>query len=182
MRRIEVRNIEGVLFTPLVCQEDERGRFLKYEFESQVDREKYYSAVSINPYKGTIRGIHFQIEPYAEEKIISCLQGSTFEVIVDLRPTSNSFGRYSTFELSDQAGIQIFLPKGIAHGFQTTTSNTIVHYELTANHSPDCSFSIDPFSELDVEWPLKVSRISSKDSSGLSLTEASQKYAQSLPR
>jgi dTDP-4-dehydrorhamnose 3,5-epimerase len=116
---IDFIEIEGVQLVNAFSTSDSRGSFVKF-FPGNLLFEKLDSvAISTNPKMGTIRGIHFQIEPFAEEKIISCIQGSTFEVIVDLRPNSKTVGKIATFELSKENAKQVYLPKGIAHGFQT---------------------------------------------------------------
>ncbi len=173
-------NIEGVSFSQTLASSDSRGEFLKVQPEFFLNSKLSSVGVSINPKAGTIRGIHLQIEPYAEEKLITCIQGSTFEVIVDLRPDSESFGKIATFELSRQLGNQVYLPKGIAHGFQTLMPDTILQYMLTSRYSPEHSYSIDPFGNLGIDWPLKVLSLSKKDSLGVSLSYAAKKYADSL--
>ena len=124
---IDVTGIEGVKIVNANTSSDFRGSFIKFESESLLFEKLGDVAVSINPRAGTIRGLHFQVEPYAEEKIVSCIQGSAFEVIADLRPNSTSFGKFATFELSQKDFRQVYLPKGIAHGFQTLSPDTIIH-------------------------------------------------------
>ena len=180
MISIPAGEIEGVRVTESNSASDSRGTFIKIqprlEFHDGLDSV----ATSINPRAGTIRGLHFQIPPYAEEKIVTCIQGSIFDVIVDIRPGSKTFGKCATFELNAKNGIQVYLPVGIAHGFQTLHSDTIIQYCLSASHSPEFAFSIDPFGELEINWPLKEFLISEKDASGLSFSTAANKYAQSL--
>ena len=177
---IDFSNIEGVKLVQAVSSSDSRGRFIKFHPENFLHDKLESVAVSINPKVGTIRGIHFQIEPFAEEKIVTCIQGSTFEIIIDIRPGSKSFGKIATFELSQENANQVYLPKGVAHGFQTLMSNTIVQYFLTSQYSPESSYSIDPFGELGIDWPLKERSVSEKDAQGVSLTYAAEKYAESL--
>jgi len=177
---VQVAEIEGVRVTESKSASDSRGTFIKIqpslEFQNGLDSV----AASINPMAGTIRGLHFQIPPYAEEKIVTCIQGSIFDVIVDIRPGSKTFGKCATFELSDKNGVQVYLPTGIAHGFQTLHPNTIIQYCLSSTYSPECAYSIDPFGELEINWPLKEFSISEKDASGLSFSAAATKYFQSL--
>lgn len=180
MISIAAAEIEGVRVTESNSSSDSRGTFIKIqpslEFQDGLDSV----AASINPRAGTIRGLHFQIAPYAEEKIITCIQGSIFDVIVDIRPESKTFGKCATFALSAKNGIQVYLPTGIAHGFQTLHPDTIIQYCLSATYSPECAYSIDPFGELNINWPLKEFSILEKDASGLSFSAAATKYAQSL--
>ena len=180
MINISAAEIEGVRVTESKSASDSRGTFIKIqpslEFQNGLDSV----AVSINPRVGTIRGLHFQVAPYAEEKIVTCVQGSLFDVIVDIRPKSKTFGKYATFELSAKNRIQVYLPMGIAHGFQTLQRDTIIQYCLSTSYSLEFAFSIDPLGELEINWPLKEFFISEKDASGLSFTMAAYKYAQSL--
>ena len=176
----QIPQIDGVRISQVEYSSDERGAFIKYhpvrEFESRLDSV----AVSINPNLGTIRGLHFQVEPFAEEKLVTCFQGSIFDVIVDLRPNSKTLGKCRTFELSAKNRLQVYLPKGIAHGFQTLMPHSIIHYSLTSIYSPTSSFAIDPFGDFGFDWPLKDSLVSQRDSGGVSLSSAIQKYAESL--
>ena len=137
-------------------------------------------ALSFNPILGTIRGLHFQTEPYAEEKLVTCIQGAIFDVIVDLREDSKTFGKWGSIELSSANNLQAFLPKGVAHGFQTLLSDSVVHYAIGAAYAPENSYSIDPFGDLLINWPLKPNSISRKDLTGVSFLFAAQQYARSL--
>jgi len=180
MREIDVSKIEGVRVTSVNSAADFRGTFSKIhppvEFQGNLDSV----ANSINPKQGTIRGIHFQVEPFAEVKIITCLQGAIFDVLVDLRPYSHTFGKWASLELSQSNGLQVFLPKGIAHGYQTLNPNTIVQYFLSASFSAESSFSIDPFGDLGIEWPVALHIVSDKDANGVTFSIAAQKYSASI--
>ena len=179
---INSTEIEGVKLIQPSNSVDSRGRFIKFNSEGMLQSKLGSVAVSINPYVGTVRGLHLQIEPFAEEKLVSCIQGSTFEVIVDIRNDSKSFGKVATFELSQENALQVYIPKGVAHGFQTLLPETIVHYFLTSQYSPDFSYSIDPFGDLGINWPIEELSVSDKDSRGLTFTSAAQLYAESLRR
>ena len=177
---IPAAEIEGVRVTKSKSASDSRGTFIKIQPSLEFQDGLGSIAASINPKVGTIRGLHFQIAPYAEEKIVTCIQGSIFDVIVDIRPESKTFGNCATFELNAENGIQVYLPKGIAHGFQTLKPVTIIQYCLGATYSPESAYSIDPFGELGINWPVKDFSISDKDTGGLSFAAAAKKYAQSL--
>jgi dTDP-4-dehydrorhamnose 3,5-epimerase len=176
---IDISNIEGVKLVSARTSTDFRGSFVKFDSEKFLSEELGNVAVSINPRVGTIRGLHFQVEPYAEEKIVSCIQGSAFEVVVDLRPNSKSFGEYATFELSQKNVTQVYLPKGIAHGFQTLSPDTILHYFLTSEYSLESSYTINPFGDLNIKWPVQEFSISEKDAGGVSMEYAAKKFAES---
>lgn len=176
----KVPEIGGVRITQLKSVHDVRGTFIKFhpliEFESSLNSV----ALSFNPIPGTIRGLHFQVEPFAEEKLVACVQGSIFDVIVDLRPSSRTFGKWTSFELSAANALQVYLPKGIAHGFQTLLPDSIIHYSLSSTYSPEFSYAITPFGDIGIDWPMKAHLVSKRDESGVSLSFAAQKYAESL--
>lgn len=180
MSKIQVTEIEGVRLSKSISVSDPRGSFIKIQPNHEFQNQLNSVATSINPKLGTIRGLHFQTGPFAEEKIITCIQGAIFDVIVDIRPLSKSFGMWATFELSFRNRHQVFLPKGIAHGFQTLEPNTIVHYCLSASYSSESSYSINPFGDIGIVWPLKEFSISEKDATGVSLAIAAQKYSDSI--
>lgn len=177
-----IDRIEGVLLTDLNLFKDSRGSFVKFELPPRLSSEMRYTALSLNPNPGTIRGLHFQVEPFAEEKLVSCLHGAIFDVIVDLRPNSTSFCRWTSIELNLEKSLQVYLPKGVAHGFQTLVPNSIVHYSLSASYSPTHSYSINPFGELEIDWPLNTNTISENDANGIELSVATHIYAESITR
>ena len=172
--------MDGIRITEAKSITDARGTLLKFhplrDFEGSFDSV----ALSINPNHGTVRGMHFQVEPFAEEKLVTCIQGSIFDVFVDLRPNSKTFGKWSSIELSAANALQAYLPKGIAHGFQTLMPNSIIYYSLTSTYAPEYSYSIDPFGDLGIEWPIEVHLVSERDAGGISLSSAGQKYADSI--
>ena len=176
----KVSEIDGIRISQVTSVIDDRGFFVKFhptrEFENSLDSV----AFSINPNIGTIRGMHFQIEPFAEEKLVTCAQGRIFDVAVDLRPNSHTFGMWTSCELSAANASQLYLPKGIAHGFQTLEPNSIVHYTLSSIYSPEFSFAIDPLGDLRIDWPIEASFISERDRAGISFSTARKKYADSL--
>ena len=176
----QVSDIEGVRITPIKSVSDDRGTFVKFhplvEFEHSLDSV----ALSLNPIPGTIRGLHFQVEPFAEEKLVTCIQGSILDVIVDLRVSSKTFGKWASIVLSASNALQAYLPKGIAHGFQTLMPETILHYSLGSSYSSASSYAINPFGELGINWPIKSYSMSERDSSGVSFSFAAEKYAASL--
>jgi dTDP-4-dehydrorhamnose 3,5-epimerase len=173
-------SIDGIRTVPLNSISDARGTFLKFSPVQELDGELDSVALSFNPAPGTIRGLHFQVEPFSEEKLVSCVQGSVFDVIVDLRPNSKTLGEWNSIELSPESGLQIYLPKGVAHGFQTLKPDSTVHYIITSNYSKESSYAINPFGDLNIHWPLKEAIVSKRDLDGLSIASAKQKYSDSL--
>jgi len=114
---------------------------------------------------GTLRGLHFQNPPFAQAKLVQVMHGAIFDVIVDIRRSSPTYGRHMTVRL-DAGPDQIFIPAGFAHGFMATASETIVYYKVSAAYEPASEGGIrwdDP--ELGIEWPLQPSngQVSNRD-------------------
>jgi len=92
-------------------------------------------SVSFSQRKGTLRGMHYQLAPFEEVKVVRCLRGAIFDVIIDLRPDSSTFKRYFAAELNDRNGNALYIPAGFAHGFQTLTDNAEVFYQMSQYYS-----------------------------------------------
>ena len=159
---------------------DIRGTFTKFELLNLVKSESISIAISNNPKIGTMRGMHFQSAPFSEKKIVSCVQGAIFDVAIDLRPDSTTFGNWMSLEINALNCLHIFLPTGVAHGFQTLSSNSIVQYVLTNTFSPKHSMIINPFSIPGLEWPVKDCIVSDKDRAGMTFEVAARNYAESI--
>ena len=135
---------------------DQRGHFVRSfcarEFaECGLDPHLAKASLSFNQGKGTLRGLHLQAEPMAENKLVRCAQGAIFDVIVDIRRDSETFGRWFGSELSVVNNLQLFVPKGFAHGFQTLEENTTVAYHISEFYDPDKS-QVSAGSTLKSAW------------------------------
>ena len=110
-------------------------------------------AMSAEP--GTIRGLHFQRAPMAQGKLIRCLRGAIFDVAVDIRPDSATFGQWVGVTLTPESGEQFWVPEGFAHGYCTLTANTEVFYKVTAPYSPadEGGLAFDD-SDVSIDWPV----------------------------
>tara|TARA_B100000579_G_C22823426_1_gene851823 strand:- start:300 stop:845 length:546 start_codon:yes stop_codon:yes gene_type:complete len=116
--------------------------------------------LSFSEKKGTIRGLHFQIAPFEQSKIIYVVKGKIFDVFVDLRPESNNFGNYSSIELSSDSGF-VFIPKGFAHGFCTLEDNTTVLYKVDNYYNKESESGIIwNDNDLNIEWPIEDNKLS----------------------
>ncbi len=148
---------------------DERGSFsrtfCKKEFmEIGHDSEFVQFNHSITIKKGTIRGMHYQLPPFSEIKLIRCVRGGVFDVIIDLRQDSVTFLQFFTVELTEHNLLSIYIPQGFAHGFQTLEDNTHLVYHHTAYYAPGFEAGIrynDP--AIGIPWPLPVTAITEKD-------------------
>ena len=121
-------------------------------------------SISLSKLRGTLRGMHFQRAPHAEAKLVHCLNGGIWDVIIDLRPGSPSYRRWQGFELTSANRRQLYVPKGFAHGFQALTDDAEVHYLISAFFAPQAAGGLrydDPAFAID--WPLPVTAISEKD-------------------
>lgn len=176
----DVSEIDGIRISKVKSVTDTRGTFIKFHPLIELENSLNSVALSFNPNVGTIRGLHFQVAPFAEEKLLTCVQGSIFDVAVDLRLSSKTFGKWASIELSATNALQVYLPIGVAHGFQTLMPDSIIHYSLTSTYTPQSSYTINPFGDLGIDWPVKQYSISDRDRDGISLSSAVQKYAESL--
>ena len=122
--------------------------------------------------RSVCRGLHYQKEPYEQDKLVRVLSGEIYDVIVDLRKSSNTFGQWHGEYLSSQNNNQLWVPKGFAHGFVVTSNEAIVLYKTTEYYSPECERTIkydDP--DLNIEWPIKIVTVSKKDLEGQNIKD-----------
>jgi dTDP-4-dehydrorhamnose 3,5-epimerase len=128
---------------------------------------------SISIETGTVRGLHFQSPPYAQGKLVRCGFGAIFDVAVDIREGSPTYGQWRGYELSAENGAQLYVPPGFAHGFITLSPMSEVLYKCTAYYHPESEGCVrwdDP--ELGINWPIKSSPVlSEKDQAALTLRE-----------
>jgi dTDP-4-dehydrorhamnose 3,5-epimerase len=162
-------SIPGAYTIELSCIEDHRGffarTFCREEF-SKRGLNPYFEqgCISYNRKKGTLRGMHYQEAPHAEVKIIRCVKGSLYDVLLDLRPSSPTFKKWVGVELNEAQYCLLYLPEGIAHGFQTLQDDTEISYQISTAYAPEAARGVrwdDP--AFGIQWPLKVEVISEKD-------------------
>ena len=123
------------------------------------------SSISSNSKKGTIRGLHHLIPPHEERKLVTCTHGSMFDVLVDLRKDSPTHLQWVSIALSADSWKTVYVPPGVAHGFQTLEDNTIVFYQISINYDAKFLRGVrwdDP--TFGIKWPLPVSIINARDS------------------
>ena len=161
--------INGAYLIELEKIEDERGFFAR-TWDSQLFKEFGLNnninqcSISLTKKKGTIRGIHFQISPHEESKLVRCVQGKIFDVIVDLRSNSETFLQWYGVELSAENANSIYVPEGVAHGFQTLEDDSVMLYQISEFFHENSTRGIkwdDP--KLSIVWPLKKTVISNRD-------------------
>lgn len=162
-------SIEGAFIVDITKIEDDRGFFARIfcskTFEDQnLNGDVVQANLSFNATQGTVRGMHYQIEPALETKFVRCVSGSVADVIVDLRPESSTYLQHQIVELSSENKRALFIPAMVAHGFQTLSDNSELLYMVSGAYSPDNERGLranDP--ALGISWPLPISHQSLKD-------------------
>lgn len=161
--------LAGAFILETQPHEDDRGMFSRLfchnELQSLLNGKHVLQINhSLTRQKGALRGMHFQRPPQAEIKIVTCLAGSVFDVIIDIRQDSPTFLQWHGEKLSPDNKKLMYIPKGFAHGFQALEKNSELLYLHTAFYSPDHEGAVhynDPL--VNITWPLKITNISEKD-------------------
>ena len=162
-------SLTGSYVIDLEPRSDERGWFARYyckdEFQ-KIGHTKEWVQMnhSVTNKKGSIRGMHFQVHPYKEIKMLRCIAGSVYDVIIDLRKDSDTFLKWTGVELSAANKKMLYIPEGFAHGFQCLEDNCELTYHHSEFYQPGAEAGIrynDPL--LNIEWPLPPTIISSRD-------------------
>jgi dTDP-4-dehydrorhamnose 3,5-epimerase len=161
--------LKGAYIIDIEPIEDERGFFARTwcreEFEALGLNPVFVQcSISFNRLRGTLRGLHYQAKPHEEAKLVRCTMGAIYDVILDLRPDSPTARQWISVELSAENRRSLYVPEGLAHGFQTLADDTEVFYQISAVYVPESVRGIrwnDPAFRLD--WPLPITVISQKD-------------------
>jgi dTDP-4-dehydrorhamnose 3,5-epimerase len=162
-------DVEGVMIVDIEPHRDDRGFFSRSfcadEFgEFGLLPNVVQASISYNYARGTLRGLHRQVPPHAEAKLVRCTRGAIVDVAVDVRPESSTYGKHVMVQLSADNRRALFLPPFVAHGFQTLADNTEVFYQMSGRYEPGAGqgFRWDE-PEFEIDWPLPVTVISDKD-------------------
>jgi dTDP-4-dehydrorhamnose 3,5-epimerase len=161
--------LKGVFTVDIERLEDERGFFgrtwCRREFEVHgLDPGLVQCSISFNLKAGTLRGMHYQAPPFEEDKLIRCTRGGVYDVIVDIRPDSPTFGQHESFLLTSENRRMLFVPKSFAHGFMTLEDETEVFYQMSEFYYPEHSRGFrwnDP--RFNIDWPREINVISARD-------------------
>lgn len=148
---------------------DERGFFArtwcKREFAAHgLNPNLVQCNISFNKKRGTLRGMHHQVAPHEEAKLVWCTMGAIYDVVIDLRPNFTTFKNWISVELTAENRKMIYIPEGFSHGFMTLEDNTEVFYQMSEFYAPECARGVrwnDP--AFDIVWPEEVTVISEKD-------------------
>lgn len=163
--------IAGAYLLEPECHEDERGffarTFCRREFEERgLEAAVVQCNVSFNHRRGTVRGMHYQAAPSEEVKLVRCTRGAVWDVILDLRPDSNRFKQHAGVELDAESRASLYIPAGVAHGFQTLIDGTEVLYQMSEFYDPPAARGVrwnDP--AFSITWPREITVISERDRS-----------------
>ena len=161
--------LAGAYMIEVEPHEDSRGFFARTfcarEFaEHGIEINFVQCSVSMNRTRGTLRGMHYQLPPAGEAKLVRCTAGAIRDVIVDLRQNSPTYLQHFSVELTAQNRCALYVPKTFAHGFQTLEDDTEIFYQMSEFYAPDKSAGVrfdDP--KLGIQWPLPVAAIADKD-------------------
>lgn len=162
--------LKGAYIIELEPLQDERGFFARSFCQDEFRKHGLYfyivqCNISYNKKKGTLRGMHYQVAPCEEAKLVNCIRGAIYDVIIDLRPKSATYCQWSAVELSADNYKMLYIPEGFAHGFQTLEDFTKVFYQMSEFYHPECIRGVrwnDP--SFGIEWPLSNPILSKKDS------------------
>lgn len=175
---IQTTKLEGVLLIEVEVHQDHRGFFMesynKHKFEAAgINCNFIQDNHSLSVEAGTLRGLHYQLDPKAQTKLVRVVAGSIYDVVVDLRKSSPTFGQWIGVILSEANKRQLLVPKGFAHGFCTIESNTQVFYKVDEYYSPEHDRGIFwNDDDLAIDWPVRTPILSDKDNKHPKLTEA----------
>ena len=169
--RIEQRKLEGCFEITLDRRSDVRGYFQrtycrKWFLESGLQVDWVQENQSHSARENTVRGLHFQIPPHAETKLVRVVSGAILDVFVDLRKSSSTFGQWDSIEISEDNDKMIYIPKGFAHGFRTLTDDVTVQYKVDVEYSPSFEGGVfwnDPM--IEVDWGTSAAILSDRDKS-----------------
>lgn len=155
---LEKRGDDRGFFARTFCADEFAERGLEHHFVQAND--------SLSASVGTLRGLHYQLHPYGEAKLVRCIRGRLYDVIVDLRPESPTFGRWQGVELSADNRLSLYVPPNFAHGFVTLDPGTEALYLVSARYAPEHERGLrwnDPY--FDIQWPIVPAVMSDKDRS-----------------
>jgi dTDP-4-dehydrorhamnose 3,5-epimerase len=161
--------LAGAVLVNIEAQRDERGFFARTfcsrEFAARgLPAAVVQASISYNELRGTVRGMHFQWPPSGESKLVRCIRGALHDVLLDLRPSSSTYMQHYAVNLDDEKRNAVFIPQGVAHGFQTLAAHTEVLYQMTDFFAPQLGFGVrwnDP--AFAILWPLPPAKISERD-------------------
>ncbi len=168
MKFIELK-VCGAYLIEIEPIKDDRGflarGFCRKEIKEKIgiEFEVYQANIPYNIKKGTIRGMHYQKSPYEEMKLIACVKGSVFDVVLDLRKDSATYLQWEGYELTENNYKMLLIPKGCAHGLQTLEDNTVLNYKASQYYVPEANTGVRYNDKaFNIDWPIKENLIISE--------------------
>ena len=179
MKISKVKNSDLLIFSPETF-EDQRGYFFESFNQNRFENLSKQKFVFVQDnesksIKGTLRGFHYQLEPFTQSKLVRVIDGEVLDVVVDVRRTSKNFGKHWSFKISSENKKQLFIPQGYAHAFLTLSDTAIFSYKVDNYFSPEHDRTIiwnDKFLQIDWEFNESDLIISDKDRKGIKFSEA----------
>ncbi|MFC3884674.1 dTDP-4-dehydrorhamnose 3,5-epimerase [Bacillus songklensis] len=177
-------NLDSVVIVEPTVFGDHRGWFMETYSDAKfseagINLKFVQDNQSFSGAKGTLRGLHYQLNPKAQTKLVRCTKGAIFDVAVDIRKGSPTFGEWFGIELTAENKKQLLIPKGFAHGFMTLTDDVEVQYKVDELYAPECDRGIiwnDP--RIGIEWPIDIMPIlSAKDEKAPLLKDAENNFS-----
>lgn len=163
-------DIEGVVILRPKVFEDARGYFFESfsqrDFEANIGAVRFVQDNQSRSSRRVVRGLHFQKPPYTQAKLVRCTRGRVMDVAVDLRKSSTTYGKHVAVELSESNRLQLFIPRGFAHGFAVISDEAVFEYKCDQYYAPESESGISILSpELQIDWPVCVAdaNLSPKD-------------------
>jgi dTDP-4-dehydrorhamnose 3,5-epimerase len=161
--------LKGAYIIDIKPHKDDRGFFARAWCQNEFAEHGLHPHVaqanlSFNHKKGTLRGMHYQLAPYAESKLVRCTRGAIYDVMIDLRPDSPTYKQWVAVELTAENHRMLYVPEGFGHGFQTLTDNCEITYQVSQFYTPGAERGTrHDDAAFGIQWPLEVSVISQKD-------------------
>jgi dTDP-4-dehydrorhamnose 3,5-epimerase len=152
--------LAGAYVVELEPHGDDRGHFARTFCQAEFNAHGLNPSIAqantaFSKHKGTLRGMHYQAAPHAEAKLVRCVRGALFDVMLDLRPTSTTFCQWFGLKLTPDGGQMLYVPEGFAHGYQTLMDDTEVVYQVSASYAPQAEQGVrwdDP--RFGIQWPI----------------------------
>jgi dTDP-4-dehydrorhamnose 3,5-epimerase len=167
--RFEELTLAGAFVVSPERHDDARGwfarTFCRDEFTARgLIGDFIQCNASFNARRGTLRGMHWQRAPHAETKLVRCTRGAVFDVLLDLRPGSATFRHWQAAELSEENGVALYIPAGVAHGFQSLADASEVFYQIAERYTPEASAGVRwDYPAFGIDWPIRAPILSDRD-------------------
>ena len=175
--KFETMSIQGAWIGVNQIHYDSRGYFREWFKFNEIERQtgvKFYpqqANVSKSKY-GVLRGIHFSLSELGQAKLVTCVSGSVWDVVIDIRPSSPTFGQWDCVELTEQNGKSVLISSGLGHAFVSLAEDSLLSYLQTSPYAPDFEYEINPLdAELGIQWPIVNPQMTLKDSTAPTMSE-----------